>query len=150
MLVIPRSRAYTSRFEGLVRRRRRCVASDLTDGMPGDAFLSLSGTPYDPDEFSRLWLVATTTYGVGDVVTTIALVGFSASVSEANAVLRWAIGAFGLWGLVGLKLLAFLVCLAVSLVGARDDDPLLYYGPPVVLALVGAFTTAYNVRLLVG
>ncbi|QGX96225.1 hypothetical protein EI982_16280 [Haloplanus rallus] len=117
--------------------------------MSGGA-LSLEGTPYDPTEFSRLWVVATTTYGVGDVVTTIALVQFSASVSEANAVLRTAIDAFGLWGLVGLKLLAFLVCLGISLAGARDADPLLYYGPPTTLALVGAFTTAYNVRLLFG
>ncbi|GAB3328184.1 hypothetical protein [Haloplanus salinarum] len=117
--------------------------------MSGGA-LSLEGTPYDLTEFSRLWFVATTTYGVGDVVTTIALVQFSASVSEANAVLRTAIDAFGLWGLVGLKLLAFLVCLGISLAGARDADPLLYYGPPTTLALVGAFTTAYNVRLLFG
>jgi hypothetical protein len=125
------------------------VASDPTAGVSA-ARLSLEETPYDPDEFVRLWLVATTTYGVGDVVTTIALVGFSASVSEANALLRAAIDAFGLWGLVGMKLLAFFVCLAISLVGARDADPALYYGPPVLLALVGAFTTAYNLRLLVG
>jgi len=112
--------------------------------------LSLAETPYDPTEFSRLWFVATTTYGVGDVVTTIALVRFSASVSEANALLRTALDAFGLWGLVGIKLFAFFVCLGVSLAGARDADPLLYYGPPTILALVGAFTTAYNVRLLLG
>jgi hypothetical protein len=112
--------------------------------------LSLDETPYDADEFSRLWIVATTTYGVGDVVTTIALVRYSAAVSEANALLRTAIDAFGLWGLVGLKLLAFFVCLAISLAGAGDDDPLLYYGPPAMLALVGAFTTVYNLRLLIG
>ncbi|WP_251342763.1 hypothetical protein [Haloplanus halophilus] len=118
--------------------------------MSGRTLLSLDGTPYDDAEFSRLWLVATATYGVGDVVTTVALVRFSASVSEANALLRTAIEAFGLWGLVGLKLAAFFTCLAISLSGARDADDLLYYGPPAVLALVGAFTTAYNVRLLVG
>jgi hypothetical protein len=118
--------------------------------MDGRSLLSLDATPYDPGEFSSLWVVATTTYGVGDVVTTVALVGFSESVSEANALLRSAIDVFGLWGLVGFKLLAFFVCLGISLVGAHDADDLLYYGPPVVLSLVGAFTTAYNLRLLIG
>lgn len=112
--------------------------------------LSLEETPYDATEFFRLWFVATTTYGVGDIVTTIALVGFSASVSEANALLRTAIYHFGLWGLIGTKLLAFFICLTISLYGARDADAALYYGPPAMLAVAGAFTTAYNLRLLVG
>jgi hypothetical protein len=118
--------------------------------MSGGGFLSLDGTPYDPTEFSWLWVVATTTYGAGDVVTTVALVGFSDSVVEANALLRAAIDTFGLWGLVGFKLAAFFSCLTVSLLGARDGDSTLYYGPPAVLALIGAFTTVYNVRLLIG
>jgi len=118
----------------------------MLSGVP----LSLAETPYDAAEFSRLWVVATATYGVGDIVTTIALVRYSVSVSEANALLRTVIDAFGLWGLIGLKLVAFFACLAISLAGAGDDDPLLYYGPPTMLALVGAFTTAYNLRLLVG
>jgi hypothetical protein len=118
----------------------------MTDG----GLLSLDGTPYDPTEFSRLWTVATATYGVGDVVTTIALVQFSDAVGEANAVLRAAIDAFGPWGLVALKLAAFFTCLGISLVGARDGDPALYYGPPALLAVVGGFVTAYNLRLLVG
>ncbi|MFB6103059.1 MAG: hypothetical protein ABEJ73_10900 [Haloplanus sp.] len=112
--------------------------------------LSLTDTPYDATEFSRLWLIATTTYGVGDVVTTIALVQFSDSVGEANALLRTAIETFGLGGLIGLKLFAFFACLAISLTGARNADSALYYGPPAMLALVGAFTTVYNIRLLVG
>jgi hypothetical protein len=114
------------------------------------AVVSLDGTPFDGTEFSRLWFLATLTYGVGDVVTTLALVGHSATVDEGNALLRIAVDAFGLWGLVGLKLAAFLCCLGISLRGARDADATLYYGPPATLALVGAFTTAYNLRLLIG
>ncbi|MFB6196601.1 MAG: hypothetical protein ABEI80_10550 [Haloplanus sp.] len=118
--------------------------------MPRGGRLSLRGTPYDPTEFSRLWTIATTTYGVGDIVTTIALVQFSRSVGEGNALLRMAIESFGLAGLVGLKLVAFFACLGISLAGARKGDSALYYGPPVTLALVGAFITVYNVRLMIG
>ncbi|RCU47807.1 hypothetical protein DU504_11170 [Haloplanus salinus] len=118
--------------------------------MDAVASVSLDETPFDPTEFSRLWFLSALTYGVGDVVTTLALVGYSASVNEGNVLLRTAIESFGLWGLVGVKLLAFLFCLAISLYGARDGDPALYYGPPAMLALVGAFTTAYNLRLLIG
>ena len=114
------------------------------------ATLSLDGTPFDSTEFSRLWFLAALTYGVGDIVTTLALVGYSASVNEGNVLLRAAIESFGLWGLIGMKLLAFLFCLVISLYGARDDDSALYYGPPAMLALVGAFTTVYNLRLLIG
>jgi len=112
--------------------------------------VSLDETPFDPAEFSWLWLVSAATYGVGDVVTTIALVGYDDAVAEGNALLRMAIESFGLSGLVGLKLIAFFVCLAISLHGARDADSALYYGPPAMLAVVGAFTTAYNLRLLIG
>lgn len=112
--------------------------------------VSLEETPFDPAEFSWLWLVSAATYGVGDVVTTVALVRYHAAVAEGNVLLRTAIESFGLSGLVGLKLVAFFVCLAISLHGARDADSALYYGPPAILAVVGAFTTAYNLRLLIG
>jgi hypothetical protein len=112
--------------------------------------LSLTDTPFDEQEFARLWLVASATYGVGDVVTTIALVGYSPSVREANVVVRAAIDALGLSGLVLLKLVVFLVCLVVGVAAAQDGDRFGYYFPPLFLAVVGAFTTAYNIRLLVG
>jgi len=118
--------------------------------MASVAPVSLEETPFDPAEFSWLWLLSAATYGVGDIVTTIALVRYSAAVAEGNALLRMAIEAFGLSGLVGLKLIAFLTCLAISLYGARDADSAIYYGPPAILALVGAFTTAFNLRLLLG
>lgn len=111
-------------------------------------WLTLDGTPYDAEEFTALWSIALATYGVGDVVTTIALVWFVPHLHEGNPLVAGVVGAFGQPGLVGLKLAAFGFCLLVSLAAARSDDRLLYYGPPAGLALVGAFTTVYNLRLL--
>ncbi|WP_198665622.1 MULTISPECIES: hypothetical protein [Haloprofundus] len=112
--------------------------------------LSLSETPFDEREFTNLWFLAALGYGVGDTVTTIALMGYSPTTVEGNPVLRWAVTEFGQSGLVGLKLVAFLACLALSLDAARDGDRLWYYAPPIALTLVGAFTTVYNVRLMLG
>ncbi|WP_224336221.1 hypothetical protein [Haloprofundus halobius] len=112
--------------------------------------LSLEGTPFDEREFSNLWFLAALGYGVGDTVTTIALMGYSQTVVEGNPVLRWTVAQFGQGGLVGLKLLAFFACLALSIDAARDGDKLWYYAPPVVLTFVGVFTTVYNVRLMLG
>ena len=112
--------------------------------------LSLDETPFEEREFTQLWLVATATYGVGDIVTTIAIIQFSERVAEGNALLASVVDAYGHAGLVGLKLAAFLVCIGVSLLGADDDDRLLYYLPPVLLTFVGSFFTVYNIRLLLG
>jgi hypothetical protein len=112
--------------------------------------LSLAETPFEEREFVRLWLVASATYGVGDVVTTIALVDFSPNVREANVVVRGAVDAFGLPGLILLKLVVFLACLVVGLAAAREGDRFGYYFPPLFLSVVGAFTTTYNLRLLLG
>lgn len=111
---------------------------------------SLEHHHYDETEFSWLWFLAALTYGVGDIVTTVALVQFSPAVGEANAPLQYMFDAFGVSGLVALKLAVFAACIGVALAGVRDDDRLLYYGPPALLALVGAFTTAFNLRLLIG
>lgn len=115
-----------------------------------DRWLSLADTPFDRDEFVALWILATTTYGVGDTVTTIALIYFAPAVSEGNAVVAAAVDAFGQAGLVGLKLTAFFVCLVVSVDAAHDGSSRWYYLPPVVLTLLGTFVTVYNVRLLLG
>lgn len=114
------------------------------------SWISLSNTPFDALEFSRLWFVATLTYGVGDVVTTLALIGYSNTVNEANALIAAAVGGYGEAGLIAVKLAVFGVCLAISLSSARAGDRLGYYLPPVVLSFVGAFTTALNIRLLIG
>ncbi|MFC4356580.1 hypothetical protein ACFO0N_01305 [Halobium salinum] len=114
------------------------------------AWLSLRDTPYEEGEFTTLWTFALATYGVGDMVTTIALMEFVPRLTEGNPLVAAAVGAFGQSGLVGLKLAAFLFCLVVSLLAAQDGDRLLYYGPPAGLAVTGAFTTVYNLRLLFG
>lgn len=113
----------------------------------------LSGTAFEgrTDQFYWLWIVATATYGVGDVVTTIALLYFDSSVGEANALVRAAVETFGLGGLVGLKIGVILLCLGVQVSAIGDtDDPVVVYAPPAVLAVFGGFTTAFNLRLLLG
>jgi hypothetical protein len=112
--------------------------------------LTLTGTPFDSTEFSRLWTLAAATYGVGDIVTTVALLHFDEEVGEANVLLQWAVDSFGNAGLIGLKLAVFFFCLAICLDAAHREDSLVYYLPPVALTLVGAFTTVFNIRLLLG
>lgn len=104
---------------------------------------------FDEDSFSWVWLLALATYGVGDIVTTIAIIWFHPMYTEANPVIREAIMAFGGGGFLALKLLVFYVCIAVSLWGGLlGDDPLLFYGPPLALSVVGLITTALNLGLL--
>lgn len=114
------------------------------------SWLSLDGTSVDQTEFTQLWTIAVATYGVGDVVTTVALMEFSETVVEANAIIRAATDAFGQSGLVTLKIAVFLMCISLSVDAANREDRLLYYLPPVALAFVGAFTTALNIRLMIG
>lgn len=101
-----------------------------------------------PREFYWLWIAATTTYGVGDVVSTVAFLQYVPTIDEANPVVAFALDSFGLSGLVGLKIVVYLVMLWISVRGARESDALLYYFPPVLLTLVGTYLTASNVRLL--
>ncbi|SFR48099.1 MULTISPECIES: hypothetical protein [Halorubrum] len=101
-----------------------------------------------PNEFRWLWIAATATYGVGDLVSTIAFLEYVPTIREANPVVRFALESFGLSGLVALKIVVYLVMLWISVEGAREGDGLLYYFPPVVLTVTGAYLTASNVRLL--
>lgn len=103
----------------------------------------------DAGELTALWVLPTATYGVGDLPTTVSLRGVS-SVREANPVVAAAFDLAGTPGFVALKLGVLLVALAVALRAARADDRLGYYGTPALLAAVGAFVTAYNLRLLIG
>jgi len=68
-------------------------------------WLMLEGSSFSVDGFSRMWLVAAATYGVGDIVTTIAIVYFMPTLTEANPAIRLAIQTFGGGGFLGLKLL---------------------------------------------
>jgi hypothetical protein len=101
-----------------------------------------------PDEFYSLWIAATSTYGVGDVVSTIAFLTYVPAIEEANPVVALALDSFGLAGLVALKIVVYLLMLWISVVGARDGDGLLYYFPPVLLTAFGLYLTASNVRLM--
>lgn len=112
-------------------------------------WLTFEGTPFEEVSFSRVWLLAAGTYGVGDIVTTIALVYFSPLHTEANPVIREAIMAFGGGGFLGLKLLVMYACIGISLwAGVGDEDRLMFYAPPALLTLVGLYTTAHNLSLL--
>lgn len=101
-----------------------------------------------PQEFYWLWIVATATYGVGDIVSTIAFLRYLPAIEEGNPVVVLALDAFGLAGLVGLKIAVYLVMLWISVHGAREGDSLLYYFPPVLLTIVGTYLTANNVWLM--
>lgn len=110
---------------------------------------TFEGVSFSRETFTRVWLLALATYGVGDVVTTIALVWFSPLHAEANPVVGAAIDAFGGGGFLGLKLLVFYACIGIAVWGGvLDDDPLLFYLPPAVLTLVGAAATVLNLSLL--
>jgi len=100
-----------------------------------------------PQEY-WLWIAATATYGVGDIVSTIAFFEYVPTIGEANPIVVLALDSFGLSGLVLLKIAVYLVMLWISVTGARDGDTLLYYFPPVLLTLVGTYLTASNIRLL--
>ena len=104
----------------------------------------------DEAEFRLLWILAVLTYGVGDIVTTLALVTYSPTVTEAIVLVRLLLAQFCAGGLVGLKLIVFAASLTVAVYATRVGDRFLYYVPPVTLALVGAFVTVYNVRLMLG
>ena len=100
-------------------------------------------------EFYWLWIFATTTYGVGDIVTTVALVYYAPAIREANPLVEAAIASLGLTGLVGLKLAVFVVCLALSVRAMHAwRDRVLYVLPPVVLGVTGLALTVLNIRLM--
>jgi hypothetical protein len=102
----------------------------------------------EPLEWYLLWGIALLTYGVGDGLSTIAILS-TPGVVETNVLIRWLVGMYGHAGLIGLKLTVFFVCLGVSLYGSRiERDAVLYYAPMVLLTVVGVFTTAVNIGLL--
>jgi hypothetical protein len=112
-------------------------------------WFTFENAPFSTDWFNTAWLAALATYGVGDVVTTIALVYFVPLTTEANPAVRVAIETFGGGGFLALKLLVFYLCIAISLWGGLlDRDRLLFYGPPLILAVFGAATTVLNLALM--
>jgi hypothetical protein len=115
-------------------------------------FVSLDGTALAgrESEFYWLWILATTTYGVGDVVTTIAIWSVEQGVTELNALVAFALSTVGRPGLVGLKLLVFgaFLLAQVAILHAEDPDWLSILGPPLLLGAIGLVVTGYNLWLL--
>lgn len=100
-------------------------------------------------EFYWLWIFATLGYGVGDIVTTLALIGYSPLVQEGNIIVQWLFAQFGTPGFVAGKLAVFGISFAISLYALRAwEDRVLYYFPPLVLTLVGGFITGNNIYLM--
>ena len=121
-----------------------------SQAMSDQSWHTLDGTPAEDnvEEFYWLWIVATVTYGVGDIVTTIAIVDYSHAVSESNPLLSFLVTELGWAGLVSLKLFVFLSCIGISVYALRTSDRLLYYFPPVFLSFIGASLTGLNIFLL--
>ncbi|GAA0652559.1 hypothetical protein [Salarchaeum japonicum] len=112
-------------------------------------WLTVDGDVGSEQEFYWLWILATTGYGVGDIVTTVALVYYAPAVREGNPLVAFALDSLGLAGLVGVKLAAFFACLALSVYAMHAwKDRFVYLTPPVALAGVGFLLTVLNVRLL--
>ncbi|MFB6297861.1 MAG: hypothetical protein ABEH56_05010 [Salinirussus sp.] len=125
------------------------AVTERNHGVHGRSQDWLGGIPFDETAFWGVWLLAVLTYGIGDIVTTVGIVWASPAYAEANPIVVWAVEAFGAVGFFGVKLLAFYAVLAASLWGGiGDEDALLFYGLPAVLALVGSFTTAVNLGLV--
>ncbi|MBX0297198.1 hypothetical protein [Haloarcula nitratireducens] len=118
-------------------------------GTARPAWLHFETSPFSERSFSWVWWLAAATYGVGDVVTTIAIIYFVPHLTEANPVVRAAITAFGGGGFLALKLLVLYAGIGISLwAGKAEDDPLSFYGPPALLTVVGLWVTAHNLALL--
>ena len=100
-------------------------------------------------EFYWLWIFATLGYGVGDMVTTLALIGYSPLVKEGNLLVKWLFQLWGIPGFVAGKLLVFSACFLISFYALQAwEDKLLYYFPPLTLTIFGGFVTGYNIYLI--
>lgn len=101
--------------------------------------------------FVFLWMMATITFGVGDLMTTFAIMAGYPHIIESNPIMAASVELLGYSGVVGLKLTVFMLALGVSVYSIRVwGDELLYYFPPMAISVAGAFTTAFNVRLMIG
>jgi hypothetical protein len=103
----------------------------------------------DAGELASLWMVPTLTYGVGDMLTTMAAVNGVSALSEGNPFVATALELGGTPGFVTLKLLVLLVGLGVAVRAGRSEDLISYYAMPTLLAVLGAFLTTYNAQLLI-
>lgn len=93
----------------------------------------------------ELWILAVVFFGLGDVVTT--AVGLSVGhLVEVGPIAAPVIERYGITALVGLKLVAFAVCVAVWRWAPRPSS----VGVPLGLATFGILVTGWNTSLLIG
>jgi hypothetical protein len=128
---------------------RGYITNSLAHSGMNGRVLGIEVADRDVRRFGLVWLLAVLTYGVGDLLTTMAILE-APGLQEANALVVGVIGQYGQAGFVGVKLAAFLVAFGIALDGARAGDRVTYYLPPVTLVVFGVALTAYNLGLLVG
>lgn len=113
--------------------------------------MSLAGTALEEHEsaFYWLWIFATTTYGAGDLLTTM-VIWYLEGVTELNVLVAATLSAGGRPGLVALKLLVIVasIGLQVAVLHSEDPDWVSILGPPVLLGMIGLAVTGYNLWLL--
>lgn len=91
----------------------------------------------------RLWILAFVFYGIGDTVTT--LFGLSTGgVAEAGPIAGPALEQFGAGGLLGVKVIIFVI---FGTVWAAIDTPG-RFAVPLALMVVGALVTAWNALVI--
>ncbi len=112
-------------------------------------FFTLDGTSLTPQRFYWAWIAATAAYGVGDTVTTLAMVFFVPGLREANPLVAGGLDLFGPIGLAAVKVPVLVVCLLISQHAARSGDRWDPYILPGIFAVFGTVLTAYNLSLLI-
>lgn len=100
-------------------------------------------------EFYLLWLVATLSYGLGDILTT-SVVLVSARVSESNPFVAFLLEQFGFGGFLGAKLVIFGLLIVISVRGGIENERLSYYAPPVLAVVIGVGLTLSNLGAILG
>lgn len=95
-----------------------------------------------------LWAVAVLTFGIGDTLTTMVILGQQNFMGETNPIVAAAVSQFGLVGFLGLKVLVMGVALLAGLYAYRANDRLLSVVIPLLLAIAGCYATVSNFRLL--
>lgn len=109
-----------------------------------------SESPYRVGSFGSyiLWIVAGITYGIGDLVTTLYALLFVPGLGEGNLLVLSVLQSFGIPGFVGLKIIAFILAIRISMRGAGSNDRVAFYAPPIAVAAAGAVLTGWNLLLI--
>lgn len=128
----------------VVARCKRLAKRPLAETDSKDEEQAASPTITQTVSLWLLWGVAVLTYGVGDVVSTIIAVYFVQGLGESNPLVLFLLNEFGIRGLFALKIAVFVIAVGINLGFRKRGDWLGYYGPPVFVAVLGAFLTISN------